>query len=117
MAIGKKTKSPGFKAGDHWVVCDLCGMDIRSSQAKKTWDNLVVCPKDYETRHTQDFVKARHETIAAQGLVRPEPTEQFVTEVCTTRSSVAGIAQAGCMVAGWVADPSVPDGTFNTNTL
>jgi hypothetical protein len=62
---GKKTRSPSYKPGDHWVQCDRCASIIRSSDAMQTWDGLIVCPDDWEIRHPQDFVRGRSEDIAA----------------------------------------------------
>lgn len=104
-------KSPGFKPGDHWVVCDVCGLEFRNSQMRKRWDNLVVCKADWELRHPQDFLKARKDRIAAQGFVRPQVEDQFATPVCTTRDATAGEALAGCAIAGFTT-PSLPAGTF-----
>lgn len=69
---GKHTRNPGYERGGHWVVCDVCGCDIRNYDAKLRWDNLVCCPDDWEPRHEQDFVRGRADDTAAKGLVRPE---------------------------------------------
>lgn len=108
----KKTRSPGYQPGNHWVICDRCGFATRSQDARKTWDGLVVCPEDYEPRHPQDFVRARTDTIAAQGLVRPEPDEDF--GVTGNPWAVAGIAIAGYAIAGTDQPEGygIPAGTF-----
>ena len=72
MAHGR---NPGFKPGNHWVVCDKCGFDYPASEMKKQWDGLVVCQQDYEPRHPQDFVRGVEDRITSQGLVRPVPAE------------------------------------------
>ena len=77
-ARGKRTRNPGYESGNHWVECDRCGCDIREKDAKETWDGLVVCPDDFETRHPQDFVRGRREEIAAKGLVRSQTTDEFI---------------------------------------
>lgn len=74
-----KSLSPGFQPGNYWVVCDRCAFSYRRSDMRKEWNGLVVCKKCWETRHPQDFVRAVSDTIAPQGLNRPEPTEIFVT--------------------------------------
>lgn len=104
-------KNPGYIPGDHWVVCDRCGLEYRESQMRRTWDNLIVCPKDYERRHPQDFVRAQKDQIAAQGLVRPPQDDRFITPSCTTRSAEAGEAIAGCAIAGF-KPANIPDATF-----
>ncbi len=94
-------RSPGYIPGDHWVTCDRCGFDVRSSRARKTWDGLVVCPDDWEPRHPQDFVRGREDRQAAQGLVRPEPAE--VTQTFTEPGQ------------GAKDDTSVLSGTFDNS--
>jgi len=75
---GKKTKNPGYEPGNHWVICDRCGCSIRSNDAMKTWDDLIVCPDDWEQRHPQDFVRGRADDQAAKEPVRPEPADVFI---------------------------------------
>ena len=82
--------------GDHWVICDRCGFAFRESETRLTWDNLVVCHKDWEPRHPQDFVRAEPDTIAPQGNVRPEPPEITVDVTYVEYDS-----------------PGIPDGTFD----
>ncbi len=117
-ARGKKTRSPGWKAGNHWVYCDLCSSAIRAKDAKKTWDNLIVCPDDWEPRHPQDFVRGRRDDIRAKEPVRSEPADRFIDQVHETRSAIAGFAIAGCAIAGMEADQfggstPIPPPTFN----
>jgi len=58
-SYGKKTRNPGYRPGDNWIICDVCGFAIYGSEAKDRWDGLVVCKEDWEPRHPQDFVRAR----------------------------------------------------------
>lgn len=32
-------------------------MEYKATELKKTWDGLMVCSKDFEIRHPQDFVR------------------------------------------------------------
>lgn len=110
-ARGKKTRNPGWRAGDHWVQCDRCASAIRSSDAMVTWDNLIVCPDDWEIRHPQDFVRGRADDIAAKEPRRSESGDIFVS-TCSS-SSVTGIAIAGCAKAGFLLGSSeIPPSTF-----
>jgi len=99
-SFGKKTRNPGFKSGDNWISCDVCGMDIYASDSKKRWDGLIVCPEDWEMRHPQDFVRARKDKISAS-VVRSEPEDK---EISITYSNQG-------------ADNTIPSGTFNEDTL
>lgn len=102
-AHGKHSSNPGYKAGDNWVTCDICGMDIYASDSKTLDDGqgkLIVCPEDWNVRHPQDFVRARKDKIAAD-ITRPVPTEIDVSPTLSDQG----------------ADTSIPDGTFNSDTL
>ena len=110
-ARGKKTRNPGYTAGEHWVQCDRCASVIRQSDSMKTWDNLVVCPDDWEIRHPQDFVRGRADDIGSKGYVRSESTDVFVTSCSPT--AIAGIGVAGCAIAGIQnASSEIPPATF-----
>ena len=91
------TRNPGYRPGSHWVECDVCGFDYKQEEMRERWDGMVVCKKDFETRHPQDFVRSRHEDTRAKGLVRPDSSPEVDAFDPTT-------------------DPNIPDGTF-TNEL
>lgn len=98
-----KSLSPGYQAGNYWLVCDVCGKAMRQKDAKTRWDGAVVCPSDWEPRHPQDFVRAVEDIVAPQGLVRTEPEEVYIEGPdcpAVSRQGVAGYGVAGCMVAG-----------------
>ena len=78
---GKHRRNAGYRAGDNWVVCDVCGCDVYSSEAKVRWDGLVCCKQDWEPRQEQDFVRARQDKIAADGLVRPPGEDVFLPDL------------------------------------
>ena len=96
----KHTANPDFKSGDNWVECDICGMDIYASDSKKRWDGLIVCSDDWEMRHPQDFVRARKDKIAAT-VVNSESEGEDVSPTLSDQG----------------ADTSIPEGTFNEDTL
>ncbi len=66
-----------YVAGDSYVICDECGFKVRASETRKRWDNRRVCPKDWEPRHPQDFVRGRHDKIRTADP-RPEPPDVFL---------------------------------------
>lgn len=94
---GKRTRNPGYKKGDHWVQCDVSGMHIYASEARYRWDGMVVSPNDWEPRQPQDFVRGRHDKIAADEPRRPD-RDLFV--VTCPPAAVVGIGLAGCAVVG-----------------
>jgi len=65
-----------YTSGDFNVTCDVCSKKIKASTSKKRWDGFIVCTDDYETRHPQDFVKAKTDKITVP-FTRPIPTLTF----------------------------------------
>jgi len=64
--------------GDHNAICDVCGFQYKGSQLKKRWDGALVCHKDFEQRHPQDFVRAVPERQSVRDA-RPLPELVFIT--------------------------------------
>lgn len=72
------TSPTRYVKGSWKAVCDSCGQRFLSSQLRKRWDGLMVCPKDFEVRHPQDFVRAKVD-IQAVPWARPESEDyQFI---------------------------------------
>lgn len=69
-------KNNYFESGQWNTICDRCGFKFKSGELKKTWDNLWVCPEDWETRHIADFIKAPPPQKAID-FARPEPANTF----------------------------------------
>lgn len=69
----------GYRSGDFWRCCDVCGFDYRASQTLKRWDGLYVCINDWEARHPQDHVRAHMDRQRVPDA-RPEPTDTFLTD-------------------------------------
>jgi len=53
-----------YLPGQFNLYCDSCAIKYKAQEAKKRWDGLIVCPKCYEERQPQDFVKAKLDKIA-----------------------------------------------------
>ena len=58
-------------------ICDRCGREMRSSEGRREWTGLVVCPEDFDYRHPQDFVRGRADRQNVPNP-RPEATDVFV---------------------------------------
>ena len=73
------TKPTVYIKGDWLAVCDECGQRFRASQLRKRWDGLMVCSKDFEFRHPQEFVRAKPD-VQSVPWTRPESTNYtFIT--------------------------------------
>jgi len=77
----------GWIKGDHWVICDVCGFKVRASQSLKRWDGLLVCHKDWETRHPQEDVRGRVDRQLVDNP-RPPPADVFVNPGDITRDDL-----------------------------
>lgn len=67
-----------FIKGDWVALCDRCGKKFHASELRETWEGYMVCEKDFETRHPQDFVKAKPD-IQTPPWSRPVPEPTYIT--------------------------------------
>jgi len=67
-----------WESGDNYAICDQCGRKWKRSEMLKQWDNLIVCPDDFEERQPQDFVKAHRDQITVYDT-RTEGEDTFIT--------------------------------------
>ena len=67
----------GYHPGDFYRICDVCGFKKRASETSKRWDGLMVCREDWEPRHPQDNVRAKHDRMIVP-QPRPEPPDRFL---------------------------------------
>lgn len=62
----------GYRPGDYWMVCDVCGLDYRRSEMRQRWDRAWVCRDDWEIKHPQESVRGIRERIRVP-VARPVP--------------------------------------------
>lgn len=112
-----------FKSGEWNVWCMVCNKKIKSGEALKRWDGLIVCPEDYENRHPMDFLRARNERlsvpyVAATSFDTFDGPGYPIYPFCTApgSSGVTGYAVAGCARPSLgfpnglpVTQPEIPD--------
>ena len=77
-----------WKKGDHNAQCDICGFHFKASELIKMWNGLYACNADYETRHPQDFVRSKPETIKP-AWVRPDPDSMYTTTTLAAGGSAS----------------------------
>lgn len=112
-----------YKAGEWNVWCMVCNRKIKSGEALKRWDGLIVCPEDFENRHPMDFLRTRQERITVP-FSSPTSFDLFdgpdypQYPYCTAQGSsgVASFAVAGCARPNLgfpnnlpVTPPEIPD--------
>lgn len=66
-----------YKAGQWYVICDVCGFRHHSDEIKLRWDGLRVCKEDWEPRHPQEFGRTVNDQQTVD-YARPEPDYVFV---------------------------------------
>lgn len=84
-----------FEPGQWNAICDRCGRKVKSAELRRTWQGFMVCAKDWEPRHPQDFVKGVPDNMTP-AWVRPPPIDIFVFD----NLAIAGIAIGGKAVSG-----------------
>ena len=57
-------------------TCDRCGQKKKASEVRQEWTGFLVCTTCFETRHPQDFVRARQDKISVP-FTRPRPPDVF----------------------------------------
>lgn len=85
-----------YKPGAWAVICDVCGLKMKSDQVRKRWDGFMVCPADWEPRHEMDFLRAPPGPRPIP-WARPEATDTFISVTYTS----AGVQET-----------TIPSGTF-----
>jgi hypothetical protein len=91
-----------FKPRNWNVICEVCGIKIKSDDSLRRWDNKIVCKNDFETRHPADFLRNKQNTLSVP-FTRPEATDSFITVnyfPINGNRAIAGIAVAGLAVTG-----------------
>src|SRR5512139_1016377 len=89
---------PRYDKGDWDAICDVCGGKYKASTLRQRWDGFMVCPKDWESRHPQDFVRGVAD-IQVPPWTRPESQDQVVAQCNLVSSSgVPSAALAGCSI-------------------
>lgn len=96
---------PYLKLGEWNAICDICGLEFKSSALRKDWRNLMVCKDDFELRHPQDFLRVPKDNPSIP-WARPE-SEVFVAPACYlwTQSAYADLGTADCMKADYTPLP------------
>jgi len=87
--------------GNWNAICDICGLKFKATDLTKDWRGLMVCSKDFEQRHPQDFLRVRADDPSIP-WARPEPEDVFLY-VCYIwgRSAYADLAEADCAQADY----------------
>lgn len=63
------------------AICDVCGFKKKSDELRLRWDNMRTCPTCWETRHPQDFLRARKELSNKLPWTRPDATSGTGTSI------------------------------------
>lgn len=69
-------KSDFYADGDWNALCNECGQKYKFSKLKETWDGRWTCPRCFELRHPQDFVKGVMDNQTPPHTL-PEPPDRF----------------------------------------
>lgn len=75
-------KSDYYLPGAHNLICDRTGMKIKSTDAIKEWNNLIVRKESYEPRQAQDLIRSKQDRQQVQDP-RTEQTDVFITTEIT----------------------------------
>ena len=82
-------KSDYYASGQYNFICDQCGTKNKSKDMRKQWDGLIVCPRCFDKRHPQEFVKGVKDSQTVP-ISRPDTTATFVAEVVDLEPTPGG---------------------------
>jgi len=109
-----------YKHGDHKVICDICGFVYYRSECLKNWKGQIVCKKDFENRHPQDFVKARADKQSVRDP-RPDTQTMLGTTAIKVAASKDDLTIDVNSISGLADDDSIgitlDDGTLQWTTV
>jgi hypothetical protein len=92
----------GTWPGNWKVACHVCGIWYTSSEIRKRWDGVLVCPQDYEERHPQTLIRINSRSSVPEFISKdPDPTYVSAGQCSVSgNSGFAGFAVAGCAKSG-----------------
>lgn len=67
-----------YEAGEYYLICDVCGFKVKRRNARKRWDNALVCEKDWEPKNPLLNPVVPRETTAVRDA-RPEGSDYFLS--------------------------------------
>lgn len=105
-----------YKRGDHWLISDRSGKQIRASEARREWNGSVVHKDEWEARHPQEFVRSVADRQTVENP-RPRPTDLFIgplkTEINATHAAgetTVTVVDSTRFLAGDTVDVMLDDG-------
>lgn len=82
-----------FKVGDHLVIDDESGFVHYASEVKQCWDGTIRRADQYETRHPQEFVRAKSDPYPVSPI-RPDLPSIISDEDAALPAAVGNTAVA-----------------------
>lgn len=96
-------KRIGWPGKGYKFACHRCGFWFPSTEIKKEWTGLLVCPPCWEPRHEQTLIKVHGEKAFPTFVSKDSaPVFVFYCDI-NTRSGYADMGTADCMQADNVA--------------
>lgn len=79
-------RNAGYRRGENWSCCPVCGNEYRASAFRKRWDGLWVCAEDYEERHPQDLLRVTPDDMRPAVVAGPQDVIDLLPDIpeCVT---------------------------------
>ena len=79
-----------YRPGDYLLVDDESGKTIWASEARTLWDGSIRHYHSFETRHPQEFVKAKNDpkSISDISVEAPLPTPSNIVPIAIGQTNV-----------------------------
>jgi hypothetical protein len=92
-----------YKPGSWNAICDRCGKIFKAEELQLDWQGLMLCAKDWEPRHPQDFVRGVPDNMTPPWQ-RVGAAPQFVNVPTYVQPPVGGGGGPGSTPGGSVSD-------------
>jgi hypothetical protein len=87
--------------GKGWkATCHRCGFWFPSTEIKKEWTGLLVCPPCFETRHSQTLIKVHGEQTFPEFVSKDGDNTFRATCDAYSILPMADFGTADCMIVG-----------------
>lgn len=101
-------KNAGYRRGDNWATCAVCGIEYRASDFRRRWDGLMVCREDWEPQHPQEFVRGKRDDQRPSVTSGPRDVFELMPQVpdcpvITSPVDGAYTAEATTLDIAWLA--------------
>lgn len=107
-----------YVKGANNVWCQLCAKKLKSYEAKRRYDNLILCKQCWNPKHPREYPPIIRPDVAPVLVAPPPPERDYVGCELFYTQGVPGRGRPGCWIIGRnfgqaIVSPDLPEPTNN----